>query len=76
MKILTELHLLMERADFQYIASELVKYYNLKSKVKMGSRNQGDYDFDRDIILLRKNYPSVKEFNINPLSWGKRKKKK
>ena len=30
MKILTELHLLMERADFQYIASELVKYYNLK----------------------------------------------
>ena len=55
MKNLTNIHLLMERADFQFIASELVKYYNLKSKVKMGSRNQGDYDFDRDIILLRKN---------------------
>ena len=41
MKLLTELHLMMERADFQYIASELIKYYNLKSKVKMGSRNQG-----------------------------------
>ena len=67
MKILTELHLLMERADFQYIASELVKYYNLKSKVKMGSRNQGDYDFDRDIILLRRNYPSVKEFIVSVL---------
>ena len=67
MKLLTELHLMMERADFQYIASELIKYYNLKSKVKMGSRNQGDYDFDRDIILLRRNYPSVKEFIVSVL---------
>ena len=44
-----KIHLLLERADFQYIASELVKYYGLKSKVKFGSSNQGDYDFDKDI---------------------------
>ena len=67
MKNLTNIHLLMERADFQFIASELVKYYGLKSKVKMTSRNQGDYDFDRDIILLNKSYPSVDEFIISIL---------
>lgn len=64
---LSTIHLLMERADFQYIASELVDYYNLKSKVTMGSRNDGDYDFDRDVILLRKNYPSVEEFIVSVL---------
>ena len=47
---LKEYHLLNERADFQYVASELVKYYKLKSKVKFGSINQGDYDFDNDVI--------------------------
>ena len=67
MKNLTNIHLLMERADFQFIASELVKYYGLKSKVKMSSRNQGDYDFDRDIILLNKSYPNVDEFIISIL---------
>ena len=65
MKNLTNIHLLMERADFQFITSELVKYYGLKSKVKMTSRNRGDYDFDRDIILLNKSYPSVDEFIIS-----------
>ena len=31
--------LLTERTDFQYIASELVKNYGLKSKVKFGTGN-------------------------------------
>ena len=33
-KILTEIHLLMERADLVYIADEIVKHYNLPTKVK------------------------------------------
>ena len=33
-KLLTELHLLMERADLVYIADEIVKHYNLPTKVK------------------------------------------
>ena len=64
---LKEYHLLNERADFQYVASELVKYYKLKSKVKFGSINQGDYDFDNDVIKLRKSYPKVSEFIISVL---------
>ena len=62
-----KVHLLFERADFQYIASELVKYYGLKSKVKFGTSNQGDYDFDNDVIKLRRNYPSVQEFVVSVL---------
>ena len=64
---LKEYHLLNERADFQYVASELVKYYKLKSKVKFGSINQGDYDFDNDVIKLRKSYSKVSEFLISVL---------
>ena len=64
---LKEYHLLNERADFQYVASELVKYYKLKSKVKFGSINQGDYDFDNDVIKLRKSYSKVSEFIISVL---------
>ena len=62
-----KVHLLFERADFQYIASELVKYYGLKSKVKFGTSNQGDYDFDNDVIKLRRSYPSVQEFVVSVL---------
>ena len=36
-KILTELHLLMERADLVYIADEIVKHYNLPTKVKFSN---------------------------------------
>ena len=66
---LKEYHLLNERADFQYVASELVKYYGLRSKVKFGTfgRNEGDYDFDNDVIKLRKSYPKVSEFLISVL---------
>jgi hypothetical protein len=66
---LKEYHLFMERADFQYVASELVKHYGLRSKIKFGTfgKNEGDYDFDNDVIKLRKSYPKVSEFIISVL---------
>ena len=61
-------YLLLERADFQYVASELVKYYGLKSKVKFGAMgNKADYDWQKDIIRLRNSYPTVKEFIVSVL---------
>ena len=45
----------------------MVKYYGLKSKVKFGTSNQGDYDFDNDVIKLRRSYPSVQEFVVSVL---------
>ena len=60
--------LLTERIDFQYIASELVKNYGLKSKVKFGTGDQyADYVPESDTIKLRKNYSSVKQFLITVL---------
>ena len=60
--------LITERTDFQYIASELVKNYGLKSKVKFGTGNQyADYVPETDTIKLRKNYSNVKEFLITVL---------
>ena len=35
MKELTKIHLLMERTDLQYVAEQLVDYYELSSKVKI-----------------------------------------
>ena len=69
MKILTELHLLMERADFQYIAQELVDYYGLRSKVKFTSDAgvRGHYVPENDTIFLKRSYSSVKEFIISVL---------
>lgn len=69
MATLKELYQLNERADFQHIASELVKYYRLRSKIKFGTfgKNDGDYDWIKDVIRLRRNYPSVKEFLITVL---------
>jgi hypothetical protein len=64
---LKEYHLLMERTDFQYVATELVKHYGLKSKVKFGSGNYGDYDFDNDVIKLKRNFSKVKDFIITVL---------
>ena len=62
-KLLTEIHLLMERTDLLYVATELVKNYNLKSKVKFGSgKDMGEYVPETDTVTLRKSYPSVKEF--------------
>ena len=54
--------MLLERADFQLIASDLVKYYNLKSKVKFGaSGNKADYNWMTDTIRLRSSYSTVRE---------------
>ena len=64
---LKEYHLLMERTDFQYVATELVKHYGLKSKVKFGSGNYGDYDFDNDVIKLKRNFSKVKDFIMTVL---------
>jgi len=68
-KLLTELHLLMERIDFQYVATELVKNYNLKSKVKFGtfSKDKGGYNWDDDVINLRKSFSNVDDFIITVL---------
>tara|TARA_E500000331_G_scaffold261044_1_gene251978 strand:- start:145 stop:540 length:396 start_codon:yes stop_codon:yes gene_type:complete len=68
-KLLTEIHLLMERTDFQYVATELVKNYNLKSKVKFGTfgKDKGGYNWDDDVINLQKSYPNVDDFIITVL---------
>ena len=55
--------LITERTDFQYIASELVKNYGLKSKIKFGTgKSYADYVPETDTIKLRKSYSNVKEF--------------
>jgi hypothetical protein len=62
--------LLVERIDYQDTADQLVKDYGLRSKVKFGNikgGNKGNYDWNKDIIYLKKNYPSVKEFIITVL---------
>ena len=56
-------YLLLERIDFQDTASQLVKQYGLKSKIKFGSgKNFGEYIPEDDIITLRKSYSNTKEF--------------
>ena len=69
MVTLTEVYQLNERADFQYVASELVKYYNLKTKVKFssGAGVRGHYIPEKDIMIIRPSYPTVKEFIISVL---------
>ena len=62
--------LLVERIDYQDTAEQLVKDYGLRSKVKFGNikgGNKGNYDWNRDVIYLKKNYPSVKEFIVTVL---------
>jgi hypothetical protein len=69
-KTLTELHLMMERVDLLYVASELVKNYNLpKTKVKFGtfSKDKGGYNWDDDVINLRKSFSNVDDFIITVL---------
>lgn len=54
--------ILLERADFQLIASDLVKYYKVKSKIKFGaSANKADYNWMTDTIRLRSSYSTVRE---------------
>ena len=54
---------LLERVDYQDTASELIKQYGLRSKIKIGSgKNFGEYIPEKDIITLRPSYPNIKEF--------------
>ena len=65
---LKEVYRLDERADYQYVAQQLVQYYKLRSKIKFGAiGNKADYDFDNDIIRLKRSYPNVKDFIITVL---------
>ena len=62
--------LLVERIDYQDTAEQIVKQYRLRSKVRFGKvkgRNKADYDWEHDVINLRKGYPSVKEFIVTVL---------
>ena len=62
-KRMMEVSFLMERMDYQDTASQLVKQYGLKSKIKFGSgKNFGEYIPETDTITLRRSYSSVKEF--------------
>ena len=62
MVTLKEVYQLNERADFQFIASEIVKSYGLRSKIKFGATgSKADYNWMTDVIRLRSFYPSVKE---------------
>ena len=61
-------YLLLERVDLLDTAEQLIKHYGLKSKVRFTSgKNMADYDWVRDVINLRKNYPTIREFLITVL---------
>ena len=60
--------LITERIDYHQIATDLVKKYKLKSKVKIGSgKNFGEYIPETDTITLRPSYPSLKQFYMTVL---------
>jgi len=60
--------LLQERIDYLDISTEIVKAYNLKSKVKFATGSTlAEYVPETDTIYLRRSYPSVKEFLITIL---------
>ena len=59
---------LNERVDYLHIATELVKSYGLKSKVRFSKgRDFGDYIPETDTIKIRSSYPNMKEFIITVL---------
>ena len=74
-KALTQIHLLLEREDFNFIAKTIVDYY--KSKVPSGIKIRttsykdntlkGDYNVDRNIIQIRTDYNKVSDFAISVL---------
>ena len=67
-KIQVKESILYERIDYVDTAKQLVKKYNLKSKVKMGSgKNFGEYVPETDTITLRPSYKSVKDFLMTVL---------
>ena len=60
--------LLYERVDFHQIASDIVKSYGLKSKIRFkAGRNKADYNWVSDIITLRPSYSSFIDFLITVL---------
>ena len=68
MVTLKEVYQLNERADFQFIASEIVKSYGLSSKIKFGaSGSKADYNWITDVIRLRSSYSTIKEFVLTVL---------
>ena len=70
-KILTELHLMMEREDLQFVASEIVKYYGMSSRVKIKKgrykQEKGFYHWHDNTIHIDPTIRSVKEFVITVL---------
>ena len=59
---------LLERIDYQDTASQIIKSYGLKSKIKFTSgSNKADYDWMTDTINLRRSYSNVKDFIITIL---------
>ena len=60
--------LINERIDFSDTATQIVKSYKLKSKIKFGvGKNKGDYEWKSDTINLRPSYSSIKEFLMTVL---------
>ena len=60
--------LLVERVDYHELASELVRSYGLRSKVKFGTgKVYGEYIPEKDLITLRPSYRTVKEFLLTVL---------
>ena len=60
--------LLVERVDYHELASELVRSYGLRSKIKIGSgKVYGEYVPEKDLITLRPSYRTVKEFLLTVL---------
>ena len=61
-KPLTHLHLLFEREDLHFIASEIVKYYGLSSRVKIKKgrykKEKGFYHWHDDTIHIDPNQSS------------------
>ena len=56
---------LVERIDYLDTAQQIVKQQGLKSRVKFGKGpNKADYDWKKDIIYLRPNYATMKDFLI------------
>ena len=59
---------LLERVDFQDEASEMIKAYGLKSKLKIGrGKDFGEYVPEKDLITMRPSYKSIKEFLLTIL---------
>ena len=61
-------NVLQERVDYLHIATEIVKAYGLKSKVRFSKgKDFGDYIPETDTIKIRTSYPNMKEFIITVL---------